>query len=164
SPVFRREVGSLDVDLANEIDADVVDLTVVAPRIQVEASVHGEQVGVGAAAIDRLGDAQASGQAELIVITRKYRRAGEKRGQLKIGGAVESQLLHLLLVNDARDLARSGVDRLTGRRHHLDALGNGAGFEREINRQAAVSAQIVAGLGRLLKPLTFDGDAVIADG
>src|SRR5262249_16486233 len=66
SPVFRREVGSLDVDLANEIDADVVDLTVVAPRIQVEASVHGEQVGVGAAAIDRLGDAQASGQAELI--------------------------------------------------------------------------------------------------
>src|SRR5262249_25248365 len=59
---------------------------------------------------------------------------------------------------------RSGVDRFASRPHNLDGLGNGAGFEREIDRQAAVGAQVVTGLGRPLEPLTFDRDAVIADG
>src|SRR5262249_55213205 len=54
APVLRREIGGLDVDLADEVNAYVVDLAAIAARIGIEAAVHRQQVLVAAGAVDRL--------------------------------------------------------------------------------------------------------------
>ena len=63
APVFSGEVRSLNFDFLDKIDADIVDLAIVAARVHVEAAIDREAVIVGPIAVDgRLADTQAGGQ------------------------------------------------------------------------------------------------------
>src|SRR5436190_5531118 len=69
APVFSGKVRSLNFDFLHKVNTDVVDLTVVATRIHVEAAINREAVVVGSIAVHgRLADAQARRECQLILV------------------------------------------------------------------------------------------------
>jgi len=61
--IFSGKVGGLDLDFLDEVNSDVVDLTVVAAGIHIEAAINREVVVIGSIPIDsRLANAQTGGQ------------------------------------------------------------------------------------------------------
>ena len=137
-----REVRRLDLDLIDEAQADVVDLAAVRAGVEVGAAVDRQVVGVAAVAVDRLaGDAQARRERQRIVVGRD--RAGNQRRELEIVAAVERQILDLLRVDRARDLAARAVDGLAQDRRDFDLTRcSSADSEAEIGGDAAVGAEL----------------------
>ena len=135
------EVRRLDLDLIDEAQADVVDLAAVRAGVEVGAAVDGQVVGVAAVAVDRLaGDAEAGRERERIEVGRD--RAGNQRRELEVVAAVEGEVLDLLRVDRARDLAGRAVDGLADDRRDLDRLGQPPTAEREVGGDAAVGGQL----------------------
>src|SRR5207237_8690017 len=63
APVFSREVRSLNFNFLNKVDADIVDLAVVAARVHIETAIDREAVVVGPVTVHCcLTDTQACGQ------------------------------------------------------------------------------------------------------
>ncbi len=67
-----------------------------------------------------------------------HNRAGNERQQVDIVAPVESQVLHLLLIDHVGDLAGDGIESL-GLSRDLHRLGSGADLQDEIRREARIA-------------------------
>ena len=122
APVFSGEVRSLNFDFLDKIDADIVDLTIVAARVHVEAAIDRETVIVGPIAVHCcLADAQAGSECQLILV--EDHGAGDQGNQLHIVAPVQRQILHLPLVNHPRYFAGRRIHSLADAGTNLHCLG-----------------------------------------
>ena len=137
-----REVRCRQAQLVDEVDADVADLAVVAARVHVESAVHGQQVRVRAAAVDRRVDAEARQDFERV--GGRLRRAWDERGQLERGTAVEGHVFDLCPRYRPRDF---GGDR-SGRIRRLQDLGRGVLPPWDLDAHRAVAGRQIRDAGR----------------
>ncbi len=163
APVLRGEVRGLDRDFLDEVDADVADLAVVAAGVHVEAAVHREQAGIGAAAVDRGVDPEAGHDVEGVEVVVEERRSRDEARELQVLATIQGQVLDLLAVHNPGDLSRDGVDGLAGHRD-LDDLVDVAHPEGEVGGHPAVGHERKAGLDGFLESAQLRAHGIAPDG
>ncbi len=82
---------------------------------------------------------------------------------MNIVATVEREVLHLLLIDDARDFAGSGVNSLTRGADDLHRFRNFADFEFEIDGESRVGSHTLTGDKRLLVTFRTGLDRISAD-
>ncbi len=113
----------------------------VRARIHIEAAINGQSVRVGTITIDRLiVDGQARGQAKLVIDSEGS--TGGQRKQLHVVPRVQRDGSHLVRVDDARQFAGCGIDRLSCR-CHFDPLRDLTDHQAQVHAHASASHQIV---------------------
>ena len=92
----------------------------------------------------------------------KQRHPRDQRDKLHVVATVECHVLHLLAVNDSRDLARYRIHLLACRCHHRYRRGHIAHLQHEVRRRASVRYKIDTRTGGLLESGLLNRDRVVA--
>ena len=160
---FGGHVGGLHLHFRNEVGVDVVHQAAVGAGDKIESSIDGEVLRVGAVAVDGLiGRREGRGHRELIGVGDD--RAGYEGDEVDVIVAVERELVDLLGVNDAGEVAGDGVESFADLGGDVHGDGDVADLEFEVGCGATVGDDGDAGLLLALEAGLGDVDVIGSDG